>query len=164
VSIQVDMFENARKIGRYISWYETNTGYQPDVETIAGALKLKPSRVALALKHAVTVFSLNNPVGEYDDAELQEIAFADKTADPEQEAIQQLLRGDLEKIFEALTAREERILMLRYGIFDGYCWSLVEIGKRWGLSKQRISQIENEAFAKLRASARKELLAGYLDR
>ena len=106
--------------------------------------------------------SLEMPVGEEEDSYLGDF-IEDEDADaPGEAAGQQLLREVIDEIFQSLTPREVRILQLRFGLVDGYCYTLEEVGKKFGVTRERIRQIEAQALSRLRHPSRSRKLRDYL--
>jgi RNA polymerase primary sigma factor len=123
-------------------------------------LPLKKVESLLKLMSGVPV-SLDTPVGE-DGSEIGDFIPDQKAVQPEEESNARLLREELNKTLESLTARERRVIELRFGLGDDYGRTLVEVGAELGLSKERIRQIEKEALAKLRHRSHSRELIGYL--
>ena len=106
--------------------------------------------------------SLEKPVGEEEDSVLSDFIPDEDADSPQQSAQQQLLSEKLEDIFQSLTPREARILQLRFGLVDGHSYTLEEVGKKFGVTRERIRQIESGALNRLRHPSRKRKLRGFL--
>jgi RNA polymerase primary sigma factor len=114
------------------------------------------------LKVARRPLSLQKPVGEEKDSELGSFIEDEETPPPPEAAEQTLLRATFEKLLSTLRPREERILRMRFGLQDGQIYTLEEVGDRFGLTRERIRQIEKEALRRLRHPRRSRLLKDYL--
>ena len=148
------MYKAARKL-------EQVHNRRPTPEEIALEMGLKPRRVRWMLKVSRYPLSLERPAGEDGDAELGHF-IEDDTPAPAESAFQRLLRDQLERVLDTLTPREARILRLRFGFYDGNCYTLEQIGLKFGLTRERIRQIEHKALRRLRHPRRSRRLRGYL--
>jgi RNA polymerase primary sigma factor len=102
------------------------------------------------------------PVGEEEDSYLGDFIEDDEAESPTDSASQTMLRQVIDEIFESLTPREVRILQLRFGLVDGYSYTLEEVGKKFGVTRERIRQIEAQALGRLRHPSRSRKLRDYL--
>jgi RNA polymerase primary sigma factor len=114
------------------------------------------------LRVARRSLSLEKPVGEEQDSELGHFIEDSSSPDPLEEAAYQLLQQDLDFLLQCLTAREARILRLRFGLDNGQPHTLKEVGRKFNLTRERIRQIEQEALCKLRHPRRRAKLMSYL--
>jgi RNA polymerase primary sigma factor len=135
---------------------------RPTPEEIAQELGLKPRKVRWMLKVSRFPLSLERPVGEEQDNELGALIEDDGTPQPPESAHQHLLRDKLEEVLSTLSPREARILRLRFGLQDGQSYTLEEIGQKFGLTRERIRQIQHKALRRLRHPRRSRRLRGYL--
>jgi RNA polymerase primary sigma factor len=135
---------------------------RPTPEEIAKEMGLKPKRVRWMLKISRYPLSLERPVGEEQNEELGVFIEDERTPEPPELANHRLLRDQLEKVLATLTAREARILRLRFGLQDGRMYTLEEIGQKFGLTRERIRQIEHKALHRLRHPRRSRRLRGFL--
>jgi RNA polymerase primary sigma factor len=135
---------------------------KPTPEEIAKELGLKPQRVRWMLKISRYPLSLERPVGQEQNEELGAFIEDESTPEPPESAHRRLLRDQLEKVLATLTAREARILRLRFGLQDGRCYTLEEVGRKFGLTRERIRQIEHKALRRLRHPRRSRRLRGFL--
>ena len=147
---------------RTIHQLEQEWGRPPTPEEIAEAMDLDPRRVRWMLRVSRHPLSLEQPVGEEEDSELGSFIEDDDSTPPPEAADQTLLREKLEELLDTLSPREARILRLRFGLQDGHYYTLEEVGKKFGLTRERIRQIEAQALNRLRHPRRSRQLKDYL--
>jgi len=162
IRLPVHMGEWIRKLNRTAYLMEQDSGRPPSPEEIADEMGLKPHRVRWMLKVARHPLSLQKPVGEEKDSELGSFIEDDETPSPPEAAEQTMLRTILEELLTTLRPREERILRLRFGLQDGNRYTLEEVGEKFGLTRERIRQIEKQALRRLRHPRRSRRLKDYL--
>jgi RNA polymerase primary sigma factor len=162
IRLPVHMGESISKINRTASQMEQDHGRTPSPEEIAAEMGLKPRRVRWILKIARRPLSLQKLVGEEKDSELGSFIEDEETLPPPEAAEQILLRTTLDELLTTLRPREERILRLRFGLQDGYRYTLEEVGEKFGLTRERIRQIEKQALRRLRHPRRSRRLRDYL--
>jgi RNA polymerase primary sigma factor len=162
IRLPVHMGESIRKLNRTAYQMEQDQGQSPSAEEIADEMGLKPRRVRWMLKVARHPLSLQKPVGEEKDSELGSFIEDDETPSPPETAEQTLLRTTLEELLTTLRPREERVLRLRFGLQDGHHYTLEEVGEKFGLTRERIRQIEKQALQRLRHPRRSRRLRDYL--
>jgi RNA polymerase primary sigma factor len=162
IRLPVHMGESIGKINRTAYQMEQDRGRTPSPEEIAAEMGLKPRRVRWILKIARRPLSLQKLVGEEKDSELGSFIEDEETPPPPEAAEQILLRTTLDELLTTLRPREERILRLRFGLQDGYRYTLEEIGEKFGLTRERIRQIEKQALRRLRHPRRSRRLRDYL--
>lgn len=138
-------------------------GYEPTPEEVAAHLDLPPERVGEVLRLAQEPVSLHAPVGEEDDVALGDLIEDGDAASPVESAAFLLLREHLEAVLSTLGERERKVVQLRYGLADGRPRTLEEIGRIFGVTRERIRQIESKTLNKLRDHAFADQLRGYLD-
>lgn len=138
-------------------------GYEPTPEEVAVQLDLSPERVSEVLRLAQEPVSLHAPVGEEDDVALGDLIEDGDAASPVESAAFLLLREHLEAVLSTLGERERKVVQLRYGLVDGRPRTLEEIGRIFGVTRERIRQIESKTLNKLRDHAFADQLRGYLD-
>jgi RNA polymerase primary sigma factor len=138
-------------------------GYEPTSEEVAAHLELPPERVSEVLRLAQEPVSLHAPVGEEDDVALGDLIEDGDAASPVESAAFLLLREHLEAVLSTLGERERKVVQLRYGLADGRPRTLEEIGRIFGVTRERIRQIESKTLNKLRDHAFADQLRGYLD-
>jgi RNA polymerase primary sigma factor len=162
IRLPVHMEESIRKLNRTAYQMEQDRGRPPSPEEIADEMGLESRKVRWMLEVARQPVSLQKPVGEEEDSELGSFIEDEETPLPPEAAEQTLLRTTLEELFTTLSPREARILRLRFGLQDGCSYTLEEIGEKFGLTRERIRQIEKEALQRLRHPGRSRRLKDYL--
>ncbi|MFC5671908.1 RNA polymerase sigma factor [Streptomyces incanus] len=138
-------------------------GCEPTTDEVAAQLDLAPERVGEVLRLAQEPVSLHTPVGEEDDVALGDLIEDGDAASPAESAAFLLLREHLEAVLSTLGERERKVVQLRYGLVDGRPRTLEEIGRIFGVTRERIRQIESKTLSKLRDHAFADQLRGYLD-
>ncbi len=138
-------------------------GHEPTSEEVAVLLGLTPARVSEILRLAQDPVSLQAPIGDEDDVNLGDLIEDADVLSPAESAAFLLLREQLEAVLSTLGDRERRVVELRYGLLDGRPRTLEEIGRLFGVTRERIRQIEHKTLGKLRDHAYAEQLRGYLD-
>jgi len=162
IRVPVHMYEQINRLTRTSRQLVQELGRDPTTEEIAGELGVSPRKVEHIMRVSQRPLSLEMPVGEEEDSYLGDF-IEDEDADaPGEAAGQQLLREVIDEIFQSLTPREVRILQLRFGLVDGYCYTLEEVGKKFGVTRERIRQIEAQALSRLRHPSRSRKLRDYL--
>jgi RNA polymerase primary sigma factor len=162
IRVPVHMYEQINRLTRTSRQLVQELGRDPTTEEIAGELGVTPRKVEHIMRVSQRPLSLEMPVGEEEDSYLGDF-IEDEDADaPGEAAGQQLLREVIDEIFQSLTPREVRILQLRFGLVDGYCYTLEEVGKKFGVTRERIRQIEAQALSRLRHPSRSRKLRDYL--
>jgi len=162
IRVPVHMYEQINRLTRTSRQLVQELGRDPTTEEIAEELGVSPRKVEHIMRVSQRPLSLEMPVGEEEDSYLGDF-IEDEDADaPSEAAGQQLLREVIDEIFQSLTPREVRILQLRFGLVDGYCYTLEEVGKKFGVTRERIRQIEAQALSRLRHPSRSRKLRDYL--
>jgi RNA polymerase primary sigma factor len=168
IRIPVHMVDTMNRMTRVTRQLLSDLGREPTVEEIAEAMSLgqevpmTPDRVREIMKMRREPVSLETPVGEEEDALLGDFIEDTRAIAPLDAASQQLLREQIETVLDSLTGRERRVLVLRFGLEDGHARTLEEVAKSFGLTRERIRQIEAHALRKLRHPSRSRKLRGYL--
>ena len=162
IRIPVHMSAKIGQLYKIARRFEQEHDRRPTPEEIAQEMGLKPQRVRWMLKISRYPLSLERPVGEEQDSELGAFIEDESTPEPPELANQRLLRNKLEQVLATLTPREARILGLRFGLQDGTSYTLEEIGQKYGLTRERIRQIEHKALRRLRHPRRSRRLRGFL--
>jgi RNA polymerase primary sigma factor len=162
IRIPVHMNDRIRRIYKVARELEQALDRRPTIDEIADTVGLKPRKVRWILKVSRYPLSLERPVGDDEQTELGHFVEDDETPAPPENAAQNLLRDQLESVLDTLTPREARILRLRFGLKDGYSYTLEEIGDKFGLTRERIRQIEHKALRRLRHPRRSRRLRAYL--
>ena len=162
IRLPVHLSDRIRKVYQTSQQLEQDWGRQPTPEEIASELGLPPQKVQWMLKVSQRPLSLEKPVGEEEDSELGSFIEDSSSPTPTDSAYHHLLQEKLEDILTSLTPREARILRLRFGLQDGRSYTLEEVGQKFGLTRERIRQIEHEALDRLRHPSRSRQLRDYL--
>jgi RNA polymerase primary sigma factor len=163
IRVPVHMGELINKVVRVSRRLLQELGREPDNEEIAEEIGVTPERVYEALRISKDPLSLNSPIGEEEDAELGDLVADKQATAPSEAASLSMLRIAVEDILDSLTPRERRVLQLRFGLVDGRERTLHEVGKRFGVTRERIRQIEAKALRKLRHPSRSKMLTDFLE-
>ncbi len=155
--------DRIRKVYRTARYLEQTSGHRPTPKEIAGPMHLTPARVRRLLKVSRRPLSLEKPVGKEKDSELGQFIGDDDSPTPPDMATESLLAEKMEEILATLRPRQARILRLRFGLQDGRAYTLKEVGAKFGLTRERIRQIEREALARLRHPSRSRQLREYME-
>ena len=163
IRVPVHVVELINRVVRVQRRMLQERGYEPTPEEVAAHLDLPPERVGEVLRLAQEPVSLHAPVGEEDDVALGDLIEDGDAASPVESAAFLLLKEHLEAVLSTLGERERKVVQLRYGLVDGRPRTLEEIGRIFGVTRERIRQIESKTLNKLRDHAFAEQLRGYLD-
>ncbi|MFG2571526.1 sigma-70 family RNA polymerase sigma factor [Streptomyces sp. NPDC048481] len=163
IRVPVHVVELINRVVRVQRRMLQERGYEPTAEEVAGQLDLPPERVGEVLRLAQEPVSLHAPVGEEDDVALGDLIEDGDAASPVESAAFLLLREHLDAVLSTLGERERKVVQLRYGLADGRPRTLEEIGRIFGVTRERIRQIESKTLNKLRDHAFADQLRGYLD-
>jgi RNA polymerase primary sigma factor len=162
IRVPVHMSDRIRKLFAIAQAMEQDLGRRPTPAEISDRMEVPEAKVRQMLRVSRRSISLEKPVGEEKDSELGHFIEDGDSPDPLEEAAYQLLQHDLDDLLQCLTAREARILRLRFGLDNGQPHTLKEVGKKFNLTRERIRQIEQEALGKLRHPRRRAVLLNYL--
>ena len=162
IRVPVHMSDRIRRLYNTARRLEQEYGRQPTPEEIAVEMDMEPRKVQWMLKVSWRPLSLERPVGEDDDNELGSFIEDETTSTPTQSAYQHLLGEKVEEMLTTLSPREARILRLRFGLINGRSYTLEEVGQKFGLTRERIRQIEGKALRRLRHPCRSRQLRDYL--
>lgn len=162
IRVPVHMSDRIRKLFAIAQAMEQDLGRRATPAELASRMDVPEVKVLQMLKVARRNLSLEKPVGEEKDSELGHFIEDPLAPDPLEEAAYQLLQDDLDDLLQCLTAREARILRMRYGLDNGQPHTLKEVGRKFNLTRERIRQIEQEALHKLRHPDRRAKLSTYL--
>jgi RNA polymerase primary sigma factor len=162
IRVPVHMSDRIRKLHQVSRQLEQVWGRKPTPEELAEEMELEPSKVRWMLRVSRHPVSLERPVGEEEDSELGNFIEDMDAPTPPDAAYHHMLQEKLEDVLSTLTPREARILRLRFGLQNGRSYTLEEVGKKFGLTRERIRQIEGQALRKLRHPRRSRQLRDYL--
>jgi RNA polymerase primary sigma factor len=162
IRVPVHMYEQINRLTRTSRQLVQELGRDPTTEEIADRLNVPPRKVEQIIRVSQRPLSLEMPVGEEEDSYLGDFIEDAEADSPTDSASQTMLRQVIDEIFESLTPREVRILQLRFGLVDGYSYTLEEVGKKFGVTRERIRQIEAQALGRLRHPSRSRKLRDYL--
>lgn len=163
IRIPVHMVETINKLIRVSRQLLQELGREPAPEEIAAEMELSVEKVREIMKIAQEPVSLETPIGEEDDSHLGDFIEDQEALAPADAAAYELLKEQLEDVLDTLTEREENVLRLRFGLDDGRTRTLEEVGKVFGVTRERIRQIEAKALRKLRHPSRSKRLKDFLE-
>ena len=163
IRIPVHMVETINKLIRVQRQLLQDLGREPTPEEVSEEMDLTPDKVREILKIAQEPVSLETPIGEEDDSHLGDFIEDQDALAPSDAAAYELLKEQLEDVLDTLTDREENVLRLRFGLDDGRTRTLEEVGKVFGVTRERIRQIEAKALRKLRHPSRSKRLKDFLE-
>jgi RNA polymerase primary sigma factor len=163
IRIPVHMVETINKLIRIQRQLLQDLGREPTPEEIGAEMDMPTEKVREILKIAQEPVSLETPIGEEDDSHLGDFIEDQDATSPEDHASYELLKEQLESVLDTLTDREENVLRLRFGLDDGRTRTLEEVGKVFGVTRERIRQIEAKALRKLRHPSRSKQLKDFLE-
>ncbi len=162
IRVPVHMTERIGELNRASRQLMQELGREPSIRELASELDTTPHKVQRMMRIAQHPLSLEMPVGEDEESSLGDFVEDQKGLAPTDATSQSLLREELEHVFTSLHPREVQILQLRYGLKDGRSLTLEQVGKKYGLTRERIRQIEVQALRKLRHPSRSRRLRDYL--
>jgi RNA polymerase primary sigma factor len=162
IRVPVHMSDRIRRLYNTARQLEQERGHCPTPEEIAVEMDMEPRKVQWMLRVSWRPLSLERPVGEDEDSELGSFIEDEATPTPTQSAYQSLLGEKVEEMLATLSPREARILRLRFGLVNGRSYTLEEVGQKFGLTRERIRQIEGKALRRLRHARRSRQLRDYL--
>ena len=163
IRIPVHMVETINKLVRVSRRLLQELGREPSDEEIAEEMGITPDKVREIVKVSQDPVSLETPIGEEEDSHLGDFVEDKEAIAPSDAASLTMLHNEVEDILDTLTPRERRVLQLRFGLIDGHQRTLEEVGKRFGVTRERIRQIEAKALRKLRHPSRSKKLRDYLE-
>jgi RNA polymerase primary sigma factor len=162
IRVPVHMSDSIRRLYRAARELEQEHGRKPTTDEIAGACAMDAQKVRWMLRISYKPISLEAPVGEDDDSEFGYFIENENVPNPAQLTYEKMLGEKIEALLDTLTPREARILRLRFGLLNGRCHTLEEVGETFGLTRERIRQIEGRALRRLRHPRRARQLRDYL--
>ncbi len=163
IRIPVHMIETMSKIRNVSKKLLQEKGREPNIDEIARDVQISVSEARRVLKISRHQISLDRTVGESDDSAFGDFIEDEKAESPVSAAAQEMLKEKIESVLDTLTYREREIVKLRYGIGDGYTYTLEEVGKKFMVTRERVRQIEAKAVRKLQHPVRSRRLEGFLD-
>jgi RNA polymerase primary sigma factor len=163
IRIPVHMVETINRLIRTSRRLQQELGREPTSEEIGREMQMEPERVREILKISQEPVSINMPIGEEEDSSLGDFIEDHKMLAPADAASRQMLREQMEDVLGTLSDRERQVLLMRFGLEDGRARTLEEVGKAFGVTRERIRQIEAKALRKLRHPSRSKKLKDYLD-
>jgi len=163
IRLPVHMVEAVGRLTQVSHRLQQELGREPTAEEIARSMHITAEKVRQIVSASQQTVSLEMPIGEEEDASLGDIIEDRNTVAPAEAAGHQILKEEVSDMLDTLTARERRVIQLRYGLEDGYNRTLAELGEDLGVSRERVRQIEAEALTKLRAAKETRRLKEYLD-
>ncbi|MHB8686035.1 MAG: RNA polymerase sigma factor RpoD [Candidatus Dormibacteraceae bacterium] len=162
IRIPVHMIEIINKLVRVSRRMLQELGREPSDEEIGAEMGITPDKVREIVNFSQDPVSLDTPIGDDEDVRLRDFVEDRESVSPSDAALLTLLHSDIEQVLDTLTPRERRVLQLRFGLIGDHESTLEEVGKRFGVTRQRIRQIEARAMHKLRQHRRSKLLRAYL--
>jgi RNA polymerase primary sigma factor len=162
IRLPVHINDRIRQIYKANRDLEQHLGRVPTPEELAAELKMEPEKVQYILQVSWLPLSLESPVGDDEDSDLGMFIEDELTPTPVQSAFQSLLKDKIEEVLGTLTPREARVLSMRFGLETGIPYTLEEVGEKFGLTRERIRQIESKALRRLRHPRRARQLKDYL--
>lgn len=163
IRIPVHMVETINKLGKVSRFLTQQLGREPSSAEIAKEMGIAEDKVREIQKIAQDTVSLETPVGEEEDSDLGSFLKDETIMSPEEQATVVMLKEQLLEVLGTLTPREQKVIMLRYGVEDGHPKTLEEVGKEFNVTRERIRQIEAKALKKLRHPSRSKKLKDFLD-
>lgn len=164
IRLPVHMIETMSRVRAVSRDLVQRSGREPSVEETAAAAGLSIEETRCVLKMTRQPLSLDQPVGDHEDSFFGEFVEDHRDIDPLQDMSQDMLKQRIASVLEGLNYREREILRLRYGLADGYAYTLEEVGKIFSVTRERVRQIEAKAVRKLQHPVRAKSLAGFVDR
>ena len=163
IRIPVHMVETINRLLRVNRKLAQEFGREPSYEEVGKGMEITPEKVREIKKLSQGPISLETPVGEEEDSHLGDFIEDRSTLAPADAASRQLLKEQLDRVLSELNDRERKVLRLRFGLEDGRARTLEEVGKEFGVTRERIRQIEAKALRKLRHPSRSRKLKDYLE-
>ncbi len=163
IRIPVHMIETMSKLRTIGKQLLQKLGREATIEEIAEAAKMSVAETRRVLKISKHPFSLDRPIGESEDSYFGDFIEDESAESPVQSAAQEMLKDRIDEVLKTLTYREREIIKLRYGIGDGYTYTLEEVGRIFKVTRERVRQVEAKAIRKLQHPVRARKLEGFLD-
>jgi len=163
IRVPVHMVETINRLSRFQRQLTLELNREPTEEELAKKMHLSLEKIREVIKIAQEPVSLETPIGEEDDSHLGDFVKDERTMSPEEYTEHELLKDEISDVLLTLTEREEQVLRLRFGLDDGCCKTLEEVGQMFGVTRERIRQIEAKALRKLRHPSRSRKLKDFLN-
>jgi RNA polymerase primary sigma factor len=163
IRVPVHMVETINKMVRISRQLVQRLGREPTDDEISKEMEIEPSRVEEIRRIAQLPVSLETPIGEEEDSQLGDFIEDRDLPSPDEAAAGHLLHEQIEDMLAALSTREREVLYFRFGLEDGHSYTLEEVGRKFGVTRERIRQIEAKALRKLRHPSRSRKLKDFLD-
>ena len=158
IRIPVHMSEMISRFNRCSRQLMQQNGAEPSVEEISKAMEVSEEKVLYIIKLLQEPVSLDSPIGEEEDSRLGDFVEDEAAVDPEKEAINQMMKQQLNSVLDTLTPREKQVIQLRFGLIDGNQRTLEDVGKEFHVTRERIRQIEAKSIRRLRHHSRSSRL------
>ncbi len=162
IRVPVHMVETINRMTRHQRQLTLELNREPTEEEIAARMKVPVEKVREIIKIAQDPVSLDTPIGEEEDSHLGDFIPDERSMSPEEFATNEILKDQISTVLMTLTDREEQVLKLRFGLIDGTCRTLEEVGQIFGVTRERIRQIEAKALRKLRHPSRSKKLKDFM--
>jgi RNA polymerase primary sigma factor len=163
IRVPVHMVETINKLARVQRQLTLELNREPTDDELAKKMGIPVDKIREVIKIAQDPVSLETPIGEEDDSHLGDFVKDERSMSPEEYTIHEMLKDEISDVLLTLTEREEQVLRLRFGLDDGSCKTLEEVGQMFGVTRERIRQIEAKALRKLRHPSRSRKLKDFLN-
>ena len=163
IRVPVHMVETINKLSRFQRQLTLELNREPTDEELAEKMNMSPEKIREVIKIAQDPVSLETPIGEEEDSHLGDFVPDESNMSPEDFTVHEMLKEEISDVLLTLTEREEQVLRLRFGLDDGSSKTLEEVGQMFGVTRERIIQIEAKALRKLRHPSRSRKLKDFLN-
>ena len=163
IRVPVHMVETINKMSRIQRQLTLELNREPSEEELAKKMGISVEKVREVIKIGQEPVSLETPIGEEEDSHLGDFLKDESSLSPEEYTENEILKEEIKEVLETLQPREQEVLELRFGLIDGTCHTLEDVGKRFNVTRERIRQIEAKALRKLRHPSRAKKLKDFLD-
>jgi len=162
IRVPVHMVETINKLARIQRQLTLELNREPSEEELASKMNISVDKIREIYKISQEPVSLETPIGEEDDSHLGDFIKDERNVSPEEYATNEMLKDEISEVLSTLTEREEKVIRLRFGLEDGKSRTLEEVGQMFGVTRERIRQIEAKALRKLRHPSRSRKLKDYM--
>ena len=163
IRVPVHMVETINKMARIQRQMTLELNREPSDEELAKKMGISVDKVREVIKISQDPVSLETPIGEEDDSHLGDFIKDESSLSPEEYATNEILKEEIDDVLQSLQPREQEVLRLRFGLKDGTCHTLEEVGKKFNVTRERIRQIEAKALRKLRHPSRAKKLRDFME-